>query len=294
MKKVLIALFCLTLSFSSALAASAAVPDPSSNPVLANIQKIGAKIYFLGNRAGLDGWLIVKNGQMQIAYATPDNRGALIGALFGQDGDNITEAQINNLAVTNKEVADILASAGQEQNAIAAPGGAPSPLPATPIGALPAVALSPGERLFHDLSVTASVMIGKPMSPEIIMVMDPRCPHCQATWKALHDSIAKGAVHLRMVPIGNQDSDNERAAAILLSQDDPMTAWDKYINGDKSALAGTPAPAALAAVRANHTVIDAWKIESTPYLVYHAVNGKVKILQGEPEKISTLLTDLGQ
>ena len=146
----------------------------------------------------------------------------------------------------------------------------------------------------HELGNAASVIAGKPGSPEILMVMDPRCPHCQATWKALHDSVVSGALHLRMIPIGTQDSDNERAAAMLLLQQDPATAWDKYVGGDKSALAGTPTSAALAAVRANHIVVDSWKIQNTPYMVYRAANGKVKILQGEPEKISTLLTDIGR
>jgi protein-disulfide isomerase len=156
------------------------------------------------------------------------------------------------------------------------------------------VSASPGERLLHDLSVASTVNVGSPASPEITMVMDPRCPHCQATWKALRDNVMKGSLHIRMVPIGALNSDNERAAAILLTLTDPLSGWDKYVvEGDKTALAGVASPAALAAVRSNHAVIDSWKIESTPYLVYRAKDGKVKVVQGEPDKVSVVLGDLG-
>ena len=125
------------------------------------------------------------------------------------------------------------------------------------------------------------------------MVMDPRCPHCQATWNAFRNVVMKGSLHIRMIPIAAPGSDNERAAAMLLGVADPLNAWDKYVAGDKTQLDGTPPAAALAAVRANHAIIDNWSIQNTPYLVYRAKDGKVKVLQGEPDKLSAVLGDLG-
>jgi protein-disulfide isomerase len=293
MTKNLLALVFL-LSLSCISFAHAADPDPASNPVLNALQKQGSKFYYLGNRSGLDGWFIIREGQVQIAYATPDNKGAMIGAMFGQDGENITALQVENLVRNNKEVADVIAKAQKEQAAIAQAGSpaAASP-PAPSSGGLPATTLSPGERLIRDLSASSTILLGTASTPEILMVMDPRCPHCQATWKALHDAVTKGQLHIRMIPIGIQGTDNERAAAILLSTSNTMAAWDKYVAGDATALAGTPSATALAAVRANTAVIDNWQIDKTPYLVYRAKDGKVKILSGEPDKISILLTDLG-
>ena len=54
-----------------------------------------------------------------------------------------------------------------------------------------------------------------------------------------------------------------------------------------------PLKRALDAVRANHVVIDNWNIHDTPYLVYRAQDGKVKVVLGEPEKLTALMSDLG-
>lgn len=287
-----LALFFLLHTASFAASPAPATPDISGNPVLANIQKSGAKLFYLGNRLGMDGWFIVKDGQVQIIYATPDNKGAMIGALFGPDGENITTFQVENLVQNNKEVADLITSAQNEQANIAAVG-APKPAAAAPTTGLPSAPLSPGERLMHDLSSASTVVVGTPSSPELLMVMDPHCPHCQATWKALRDAVFKGGLHIRMIPIGDAGSDNERAAAFFLGVGDPLNVWDKYVAGDRSQLAGTPPAAALAAVRANHAVIDSWSIQQTPYIVYRAKDGKVKVVVGQPDKITTVLSDLG-
>jgi len=277
--------------------AKAEDPDPTANPVLAGIVKTGAKLYYLGNRAGMDGWFIVKDGRVQIAYSTPDQKNVIVGALFGEDGQNITGIQVKNLFDNNKEISALLNNVAKEQEAITQT----SPSAATPPvtnGGLPAVTLSPGERLVQELAQAAGVVVGNPSAPQIEMIMDPNCPFCQATWRALREAVLKNNLQIRMVPIANQDTDNERAAAILLHIADPLNAWDKYVGpekgaGDKTQLAGTPDANYVAAVRANHALIDRWNITITPYFVYRGKDGKVKVLQGEPDKITTVLTDLG-
>ena len=300
MKRLLIALAAIVFLHAAALAApqssspASAAPDPSTNPVMAALQKMGAKFYYLGKSNGLDGWFIVKDGQVQILYPTPDNKATLVGALFGDNGDNITISQVARLVQGNKEVADLIAAAQKEQQAMAGVG---SPVtaaaPATAAG-IPTTNLSPGERLIHDLSEASTVVIGpNAASPEIFMVMDTDCPHCQATWKVLRDQVLKGSLHIRMVPIAPAGTDSERSGAMLLGVRDPTTAWDKYVAGDKAQLAGTPITAALVAIRANHILIDNWKIQETPYIVYRAKDGKVKVLVGEPAALPVVLKDLG-
>jgi protein-disulfide isomerase len=299
MKRILVTTAALILLHGSSFAAPAATaptPDVASNPVLAAIQKLGAKFYYLGNRSGLEGWFIVKDGQVQIAYATPDNKGALVGALFAENGDNVTAVQVSNLVQNNKEVADLIAAAQKEQMAISSVGTPPPAAPNAMIGAsgpAPSVALSPGERLMHDLSGATTVVVGNSSTPEILMVMDPRCPHCQATWKLLRENVIKGAVHVRMIPIATPGTDNERAAGMLLAASDPLNTWDKYVAGDKEQLDGTPSDVVVAALHSNHALIDSWKITETPTMVYRAKDGKVKIVQSEPAKISTVFGDLG-
>ena len=297
MKRLVLAFVTLVLLQGASLAApsvppSTAQPDPTANPVLASLQKMGAKFFLLGTHSGMTGWFILKDGQVQIIYATPDNKSAVIGALFGENGDNITGQQIASLVQGNKEVADLISAAQKEQATIAQVG-SPSAAPASSTGSIPSAPMSPGERLIHDLSGAAGVVLGNASSPEILMVMDPHCPYCQATWKALRDVVAKGGLHLRLIPIATLETDNERAAAVLLGASDPLNAWDKYVSGDKAQLAGTPPAAAFLAVRANHTLTDNWKITDTPYLVYRAKDGKVKVVKGEPNDVVTVLRDLG-
>ncbi len=296
--KHILAAFILVLALTTpsfaASASTSSTPNPADNSVLAGIQKSGAKLFYLGRQVGLDGWFIVKQGQVQIIYVTPDNKGALVGALFGENGENITVTQVSNLVRDNKEIANLITSAEKEQAAIAQ-AGAPPPAAAKPevVAGTPTTPLSPGERLIQDLSGAATVVVGKTSSPELLMVMDPNCRHCQATWKVLRDSVVNGNLHIRMIPIGSEGTDNERAAAMLLGVADPLAVWDSYVSGDRTQLAGTPTPNALIAVKANHALIDRWNIENTPYLVYRAKDGKVKVLQGEPGKVSVVLSDMG-
>ncbi len=292
MKRVLVAFAVLVLLQVGALAAPT-TPDPSANPVLASIQKTGSKLYYLGKRMGMDGWFIVKDGQVQMVYATTDNKGALIGAIFGENGENITAEQVNALVQSNKEVADMINSAQKEQLAITQAGAPAAAATVASNAGVPSAALSPGERLIHDLSVDSTVVVGNAAAPELLMVMDPHCPHCQATWKALREIVMRGSLHIRMIPIGTQGTDDERAAAVLLGVSDPLNVWDKYVLGDKTLLSGTPPAAAVAAVRANHVSIDNWHIKDTPYLVYRGKDGKVKVVIGEPSKVSVMLTDVG-
>ncbi len=292
-QKTLLVLVLLASTVTLAEAA-ATTPDPAANPILANIIKMGAKMYYLGTRDGLDGWFIVKDGRVQIAYSTADKKAVLIGAMFGENGESISSVQVKALLDSNKEVAALMENASREQqsiNQVGTPVAPPAAVAAAPAAPMPTVSLSPGERLYQELSAASGVTLGSG-KPQILMVMDVNCPHCQATWRVLRDAVMKNTVQLRMIPIAAPDSDNERAGGQLLHAADPMTAWDKYVAGDKAQLAGVPDAPTIAALRANHTLIDNWKINQTPYMVYRGKDGKVKIVAGEPEKVSAILTDL--
>lgn len=304
---------CLSMIFPvTVVAATASSPsmtvDPASIPVLASILKRGAKIYSIGSRPGLDGWFITKDNKVQVAYTTPDGQSFIVGAVFDMEGQNVTVEQIKAAVSSNRDLMALMMQPGNPQQSPSAsndnllpgtgtgkPASAPAevkpPVPAST--AAPVAELSPGEKLMEDLQKQASgINIGNPQAPLLFMIMDPDCPHCQATWKALHANIVdKKNLQIRMIPIGRDEAGEQRAAK-LFEISDLVGAWDKYIAGDKSQLAGTPDPKFLAVVRANHVLIDSWKIKETPYLAYRAKDGTVKVLQGEPQKISAVLNDL--
>lgn len=284
----------LCLAAAPALAAAKSEPDPLKNPVLAKLGAAGAKFYYLGTRSNLDGWLVIKDKQVQMLYSATDNKSVLIGALFDTDGKNLTVEQIKTLIGENKEVADFFKTAAL--SAAGAPASMTGKSPMISAAAAPAEAkpaLSPGEQLLRALKGTSGVNLGSSAAPQLLMVMDTNCPHCRATWKSLRDFVFKGALQVRLIPIGDPDSEDERTGAQLLRSPGPLEAWDKYALGDKSQLAGAAEPSQTAAMRANHELIDRWHITATPYIVYRAKDGQVKIVQGEIQNIIAVMSDIG-
>lgn len=296
-------------------AAAQNAPDPRSNPVLADIMRYGARVFYMGNLSGADSWFIYKNRQMQFAYTFRDSQNALIGVMFGPNGQGITSKQLDQLINTNPEVNLLMKTATStlsspedhaainKQVASAIVGAAGSSqagkipmasLEGLSSAAQPALA-SPGERLYADLSKASGVDLGNDSAPVVMMVMNPNCSHCKASWRSLRDSVQAGKIRVRLVPVA-ATPEEEALGAQLLHVADPLTVWDKFVGnalgGDKSQLAGTPDEASRKAVKDNYALADSWSIRDTPYFVYRGKNGKVKILRGEPEKVADFLGDV--
>jgi thiol:disulfide interchange protein DsbG len=269
-------------------------PDPSTNHVLSEFMKTGVKVYFIGTQFGLNGWFLMKENQVQIAYTTLDNQNIIIGVLFNAQGDDVSSQQVKTLYDTNKEVNAYLTTMNAQQSG-AANGGFLTPQP----GIVPTAGTgsilppaSPGERLIQTLDTASAVTFGSPLAPKIYIVADPNCPHCQAAWHSLRNAVFGGRLQVRLIPVDAVSPDSQRPAALLLRSLDPLNAWDKYEAGDKTQLAGNPDTAALDNIRNNRAILDAWHIQVTPYMVYRARDGQVKIVQGEPEQANALVDDV--
>ena len=273
-------------------------PDVSKIPVLGSLIQQGAKLFYLGERSGMPGWFIWLNGQVQMIYLSPDRQTAFIGAMFSNQGDNITGEQIKYLNQSDKEFVTLVNQLTAQQNIPSAVPGQPLVQAAAPQllpNNLPAVALTPGERLYQDVKAANGVVVGNNPAAEILMIMDTNCPFCQATWKQLRDKVRANVLQVRLIPITNLDPTGEdtRTGAKLLDVANPLDAWDQYANGNKSALAGASLPDKNRAVLANRELADKWKIKATPYLVYRGKDGKVKLVSGKPDDINAVLRDLG-
>ncbi len=319
-KSFLVLLFVTTFS-ASVLAqtppsASASVPAPTKDlftrnatpldinniPVLANLVKGGAKLYYLGKRSDLHGWFIVKDGQVQIIYVTNDGKTAIMGAMFTGEGEMVTSPQVAALSDVNKEIADLVNGTAKQQEDVTRVGSTPGGIASVPSGtgstekpapgSLPSVTLSPGERLLQDLQAAAGVSVGHNENAQLMMVIDPNCSHCQATWRELREAVIANRVQVRLIPISNISADSTRIGAQLLQVPNPLEAWDKYVAGDKAALAGEPDSIRVQAINSNRLLIEKWNIQATPYLVYRAKDGRVKIVQGQPERMAAVLADL--
>ncbi len=287
--------------------ANAKAPDINTIPVLRKIVESGGKLYYLGERSGLNGWFIVKGGQVQMIYLSPDRKTALVGGMFTDQGDNVTGVQIKELSSREKAIYELLYGTGQRQNQILAAGSveggvtalasdataAPAPDPNS--SGIPAVSLSPGDRLYQDLEAAAGVTLGKPEAPEILIIVAPKCPNCKGTWRELRDAVKAGQARVRLIPVYNSTGGEEaEEAAQLLRAKDPLEAWDKYVEGDKSAMGDKPDETAIKAVVANLKIVSKWNIKGYPYLVYRNKEGKIKIVQGRPERMAPVLVDLGK
>ncbi len=281
-------------------------PDIKNITILTNIVRGGAKLYYIGERSGMHGWFIVKNGQIQVIYLSPDKKTALIGAMFTDQGENVSSAQINALAARDREVYVLLNGAAMQQSQITQAGiveGGVASVPSDPATAksvqgesgVPAMALSPGDRLFQDLKAAAGVNMGRPDTPEIMMIIAPRCPNCQKTWKELRAPIKDGQVQVRLIPVYNSlGGDEANEAAHILTAKDPFEAWDKFAAGDAKALGGPADDIALRAITSNLNLVSRWNIKGYPYIVYRGKDGRIKIVQGRPERMAAVLVDLAR
>jgi protein-disulfide isomerase len=274
---------------------AANMEDIKRLPIIQNILQGGAEIYYLGERSGLQGFVIYKSGGMQVFYLPPDQQTLLFGAMFSIDSANVTAQQITLASNQNPQLKGIVTAATEQQREFeksAGLAGADSPHAVDKNGLPPVASLSPGERLYRDFQTSAGVMLGQPDKPLLLMLVDPLCLHCKATWGALKDHVAAGDLRVRLLPIGPEGSERERMAARLLRVPDPLKTWNKFEEGDQSVLAGDAPINDLAAVRTTMAMVMNWKITATPYLVYRGKDGKIKVVQGEPEKIAAVLADI--
>ena len=283
---------------------STPAPDVSNVPVFQNIIKTGAKLFYMGERSGVYGYFIIKDGQIQMIYLTADKKTTLVGGMFSTEGENITSKQISRLVEQNSEVKALLGGAARQQSEVLQAGsqqGGAASVPATASAAsgakdgmaLPAASSSPGERLMADLNAASGVVLGNNPQAQLHMVVAPGCPNCKRTWAEIRPYVKEGSVEVRLIPVYNSTGDEEKnAAAQLLRIPDPMGAWDKFVEGDKTALGGAPDPVALRAVTDNLGLVAKWNIQGYPYLVYRGKDGRIKIVQGRPDRMAAVLADI--
>jgi hypothetical protein len=264
-------------------------------PVIQNLLQGGAELFYLGERSGLQGFLVYKSGGVQVFYLSSDQQTLLLGAMYSIDSANVTAQQISMASSQNPQLHGIMEAATEQQREFEKNNGIASsdaPHAIDKNGLPPAAALSPGERLLHDFKTSPGVVMGQSGKPMLYMLVDPLCLHCKATWATLKDHVAGGELQIRLLPIGPEGSERERMAAKLLRISEPLKVWNKFEDGDQSVLAGDAPIEDLAAIRTTMAMVMRWKITATPYLVYRGKDGKVKVVQGEPEKIAAVLSDL--
>lgn len=252
------------------------LPDP-----LKTLASSGAQMRYLGKESGLDGWVAIKNGQEQYFYVLPDGQGFLSGVLFDKDGKVITVNQVARLRKDGKDT-DVLDTLASD----------------TPIDRAEAENkakkyefMTPSEQLFFDVENSNWLPLGQAGTPVFYALIDPQCPHCHDMMASLKDKIDSGKVQVRIIPVGRTEQ-SKAQAAFLMAAPDPAGTWWRHMNGDADAL---PAKQGIniQGVERNMLLMQTWKFQGTPTVVYRAKDGTVKIITSKPKDIDALINDLG-
>ncbi len=255
---------------------------------LQNLAAKGAQIRYLGREKGLDGWIAIHQGQEQYFYATPDREAVMMGLLFDRNGKLMTIRQVQNLQDGNDPTIESLMAA---ENAA----------PADPLAALqeelqkqqtPAKPESRSEKLMASVEGSNWVSFGKNKeAPAIYAFIDPQCPHCKAfTADIRKDYLDAGVMQLRVIPIGFGE-ETKVQAAILIAAPNAEELWFRHLDGDQTALP-VSGDANKQAVELNLALMQDWKLDATPIIVYRSAKGDVKIVRGRPKNPADILNDL--
>lgn len=250
------------------------LPDP-----IQNLANEGAQVRFLGKDFGVEGWVAIKNGQEQYFYVLPNNGGFISGILFNEKGQAVTVKQISRLRAQNGgELLDTLAADAPERVT----------------GATKTEKYefkTPSEQLFWDIENSNWIPVGQAGTPVFYSFIDPQCPHCHEMMKAMKPQIDAGRVQVRLIPVGFKE-ETRAQAAFLLATPSPANVWWKHLGGDKTVL---PAKQEInqQGVQRNLSIMQSWKLNVTPLLVYRGKDQKIKIIRGKVKDIEALINDLG-
>lgn len=298
-RPLLSAIALLTIISSSAMAQI----EPLRPKYIQALEQSGAQITYLGNDLGLDGWLTEKGVQRQFVYVTPNKEAFIVGVLLDRDGQNITAEQIDRYMKKNPAyLEEQLKKMQQQSNAVrSAPAPkaekapviqAQAPAPAT-VKPIPVDPSSPSEKLFAQIEAGNWVEIGQKDAPIVYAFIDPECPHCHQFITDLREANAydQGNIRTRLVPVGIMGEESLYEAATLINTQNPQKAFFDHLDGDEFALP-IDKKVNTQKVQKNMAIMQDWKLDVTPFIVYRNKAGSVKIVRGGPKNLTEFLNDL--
>lgn len=267
--------------------AAPALPEP-----LQNLAGEGAQMRYLGTRNGLDGWIAIKNGQEQYFYVTQDGQAFLMGLLFDKSGKVVTMQQVKALQeqaggqVLDMFTGDDMLGGAQKQAQDSVKSGFDKLTDNTK-----REFKTPAEQLYDDAENSNWVTLGSGDAPYIYVFLDPQCPHCRAFMGDLRQNfIENGLLQVRMIPVGFKEETRSQSA-FLLAVPDPQKRLFAFLGGDEAALPVTPG-INQQGVQRNLSIMQSWKVNVTPFTIYRAKSGEVKIIQGRAHDIAQIVKDL--
>ncbi len=194
---------------------------------------------------GLKGYAAQFQNRGVALYLTPDGKHVLVGSLFDEKGQDLSEPPLEKLvyAPMAKEV-----WAKMEKSAWIADGKADAP------------------RVVYLFS-------------------DPNCPYCNMFWEQARPWVESGKVQLRHIMVGIIRADSPGKSAALLAAKDPQQALLDHEKAGKASklkpLESIPADV-QARLTANQALMDELGLSATPAIFYLDEQQRLQTQQGAP------------
>ena len=93
-KLIPLLLIALILPFC-AMAQTAKEPQPPKT--LADLERQGSQLFYLGKYEGMNGWALIRQGRPEFFYENPERTAMVMGMMFDGDGQMITMSQLSAL-----------------------------------------------------------------------------------------------------------------------------------------------------------------------------------------------------
>lgn len=271
---------------AAAMPAAVAAPippiDPAKFPVLAKIkeQSADANYDYLGQRSGLDLWLISGPGVMQVIYTLPGNQGAIIGgSLIDADGKELSGTLQQEFITRNPGRAEAIITMVKSKNDEA---------PA-------AEAQSPSQKIWALLEASGHIGFGKEGGvPVLYAVMDPFQQASRDLWARIYPMAEQNKIRVNIIPLATSKVDDVAVIAQLLGEEDGQGAWRKLVAGEKPDASKLKEPQGALLLKNNLELMQTLQIGTVPLLLYKdAASGKARIIRGLPKDWPLFEKELG-
>lgn len=223
-------------------------------PVLEQMEKQGVNVVTTFDAPDdMTGYVLDMNGQGLTGFATKDDRHFILGALYDENGVNLSE-QLVQQHVTG-------------------------PLLKKQWGAL-------GESTYIQDGDADAPQIA-------YMFTDPNCPYCKKVWRDVRPWVNGGQLQIRHIMVGILRPDSATKAAALLSADDPSAALTAFesASGTSTLPAGNKNKAGvMQELNNNLSLMTSMGISATPAIIYKQADGRIHRQMGAPD--SATLTQM--
>ena len=197
---------------------------------------------------GLRGYGASVQGQDMAIYLTPDGEHAVVGTLMDSEGNDLTEAQLDEhvRAPLEAQTWQLLSESHWIQD---------------------------GDTDAPHLIYTFT---------------DANCPYCRQLWQDVRPWVEAGEVQLRHIMVGILASDSPGKAAAILGADDPAATLHAHESGQEEIDASAQPRDIEEQVYANNQLFEELGLYATPTSVFQrkTENGSVRLdrIQGMPSE----------